>query len=313
MLGLVGCGGHPAVLPTLAPAIAPIELVDTAFFPQTAYHCGPAALATLLHSAGRDADPDRLADQVYLPGRRGSLQVELLAATRRAGLIPYVIDPTLEALLAEPVAGRPVLVLQNLGLAALPVWHYAVVIGVDPVADRVILRSGEERRQLSPTYAFLRSWRLADNWAMVALRPGELPVYVDARRYLEAVARAGSRLSPQARAAAYRAALERWPSDIAARFGLGHALEAGGEPDRAAAEYRRLLRSRPRHAPALNNLAGILAARGCHAAARDAATRALEIARADHPGLVGPIGATLAGLDPDAPDAPACRRTNPLP
>jgi hypothetical protein len=41
------------------------------------------------------------------------LQPELLGATRRHGLIPYVLAPDPSALTAELAARRPVLVLQN--------------------------------------------------------------------------------------------------------------------------------------------------------------------------------------------------------
>jgi hypothetical protein len=58
---------------------APIELAGTPFFPQDALQCGPAALATVLVAAGRDAHPDALAREIYTPGLGGSLQLELVA------------------------------------------------------------------------------------------------------------------------------------------------------------------------------------------------------------------------------------------
>lgn len=306
VLALTACASRPPVLTQLMPqATAPVELSDTVFFPQSEFQCGPAALATLLHSAGVTAQPASLAQQVYVPARQGSLQVELLAATRRAGRIPYQIDPALPALRAELDAGRPVLVLQNLGLGMLPVWHYAVAIGLDPAADRVILRSGVERRQLSPASEFMRTWGLADSWAMVVLRPGELPATADRVRYLRAVAQAERYLSSGARRDAYRAALARWPDDATAQFGAAFALHATGDLQGAEDAYRELIGRHPRHAAAHNNLAEVLSVRGCHAQARRAAMRALELARSDYPGLVDAIGRTLQGLAAQ-PDAPGC-------
>ena len=107
------------------------EIATTPFYAQEDYQCGPASLAALLNHAGRDATPASLAPQVYLPARQGSLQAELLAATRRHGLLAYVLEPRLEALLREIAAGAPVLVLQNLALDWAPQWHYAVAIGYD--------------------------------------------------------------------------------------------------------------------------------------------------------------------------------------
>jgi tetratricopeptide (TPR) repeat protein len=302
LLLLPGCATRPTLPGSGSP---PLELTETPFFPQDAYQCGPAALATVLNSAGVAVQPDALVEQVYLPARQGSLQVELLAATRRAGRIPYRIDPELGALGAELAAGRPVLVLQNLGLGFLPVWHYAVVVGLDPIADEFILRSGTERRRHERAHAFLRSWQLADHWGFVALRPGQLPATVERTRYLEAVASAESHLPPQARREAYQAALARWPRDPVARFGLAYALHAAGDLANAEAAYRALIAERPRHVIALNNLAEVLATRGCHAQARQAASHALVMARDDHPGLVGAVSETLAGIPPGA-DGPGC-------
>ena len=130
------------------PDDAAIELEETPFFSQTRYQCGPAALATTLVASGANAELDELVDAVYLPGRQGSLQLEMLAATRSAGRLPYVVNKTLSALLEELDAGRPVIVLQNLGVRVIPRWHYAVVVGIDAGRDRVILRSGTERRRV---------------------------------------------------------------------------------------------------------------------------------------------------------------------
>jgi hypothetical protein len=64
-----------------------VELTEVPFFPQTEYQCGPAALATVLAASGAKVTPDELVPQVYLPERKGSLQVEMLAAARRHGLV----------------------------------------------------------------------------------------------------------------------------------------------------------------------------------------------------------------------------------
>lgn len=308
VLVLAGCASRPPVLPERLPqGTEPVELVDTVFFPQTQYHCGPAALATVLQSSGVAVVPDDLVDQVYVPARQGSLQVELLAATRRAGRIPYVFGPGLTGLHAELEAGRPVLVLQNLGLGVLPVWHYAVVVGLDPAGDRVILRSGTEQRRVEQARAFLRSWRLGDHWAMVALRPGELPAEAERGRYLASVAQAERFLGPDGRRAAYRAALARWPDDVTARFGFAYAMHAAREWHAAEDAYRALIADHPQHAAAYNNLAEVLKARGCLAQSRRAADRALAIAGSDAPSLVDAIKATRDAI-PAGADASDCNR-----
>ena len=76
--------GWPGSLPLV------VELEDTPFYPQTQYQCGPAALATVLQYYGVDTTPDELSGQVYIPERKGSLQIEMIAAARQQGMLPYL-------------------------------------------------------------------------------------------------------------------------------------------------------------------------------------------------------------------------------
>lgn len=268
VFALAGCASSPSL-----PASSPVELATVPFFPQTEYQCGPAALATVLAHTGIAVTAEDLVDDVYIAGLRGSLQAELLGATRRRGLVPYVLEPDVGALLAELRAGRPVLVLQNLGLDRVPVWHYAVVVGTR--ADNVILRSGTERRRIESQRRFLRSWQRGGNWAFVVARPGELPATATAGAYVRALAAAEPLLERKAAERAYAAALARWPNDELALFAAANQRHASGDLEAATALYRRLLDLAPGHAVARNNLANVLAERGCRAEALSEARTAL--------------------------------------
>jgi predicted double-glycine peptidase len=265
----LGCAG----VQPLPPETPAIELTAVPFFPQTEYQCGPAALATVLAHEGAAVDADDLTREVYIDGLRGSLQPELLGATRRHGLIPYVLEPDANALVTELAARRPVLVLQNLAVQRAPVWHYAVVIGVN--GDDVLLRSGTEQRRVERSSRFLRTWQRGANWAFVAVTPGELPATATAGAYVRAVAGAEPLLDAPAIERAYRAALERWPSDELVLFAAAGDRHAAGDLTNATALYRRLLSAAPQHAAARNNLANVLAARGCRAEALAEARAAL--------------------------------------
>jgi predicted double-glycine peptidase len=296
-----GCAGAPQLPPALA-----VELTAVPFFPQTDYQCGPAALATVLAHAGADVDAEGLVREVYVEALRGSLQPELLGATRRHGFIPYVIAPEPSALVAELEARRPVLVLQNLGFERTPIWHYAVVVGA--AADNVILRSGTQQRRVERSSRFLRSWQRGDNWAFVALTPGELPATANAATYVRALAGAEPLLEAASAERGYLAALERWPGDELVLFAAAGQRHAVGDLTGATTFYRRLLTTAPQHAVARNNLANVLAARGCHAEALAEARRALaDVAPADE--LAAAIRDTLAGIegvDPSAAPAATC-------
>jgi len=263
-LCLSGCT-NPGLLSARLPDGAPpaFELTQTPFFPQNDYQCGPAALATVLTAASTPVTADELAPLVFLPARQGSLQPELIATTRRYQRLPYVIDANFSALIAELTGGRPVLVLQNLGVSWYPRWHYAVVVGYRADTDELVLRSGTTRRERLGSRRFMNTWARADNWGLIVLNPGELPARVDAERYLRAVAALESAGLFASALPAYQAALERWPADVRARFGVANSLLGLGRTDEAIHHYRQLLASQPDHVAALNNLAEALAAAGC--------------------------------------------------
>lgn len=245
------------------PSTSAVELEETPFFPQTDNFCGPAALATILSQSGIEVTFEELRPAIYIPDRRGSLQVELVAATRSFGRVPYRIEPSMSALSAELRAGRSVLVLQNLGFKFAPLWHYAVVVGYAPQEKRIVLRSGDRKRHVVPEARFVRSWQRGDYWGMVALRPQELPVVAAEDRYLEAVAAVESVGQHNVALQAYQAALMRWPESELALLGLGNAHYARGELHNAEKAYRDLVKNDPDHVIALNNLAQTLADQGC--------------------------------------------------
>ena len=258
---LAGCASIPDDIRSL-PSEVSIELDGAPFFPQERFQCGPAALTTTLVASGAEARLDDIVDAVFLPGREGSLQLELVAAARRYDRLPYVIDGTLAAIHAELEAGRPVLVLQNLGVAAVPRWHYAVVVGIDVEGEDVVLRSGTERRRKTPIMTFLRTWRRGDYWGLVLLRPGELPTAVDRPRYFAAIAALDETGRHEAAAGAWRTAVMRWPTDSVALFGLAGAEFGRGNLEEAEAGYRALLDLDSEHVAARNNLAWVLATQG---------------------------------------------------
>lgn len=256
---LSGCAGIPETVRRLPDAALNVELVDVPFHAQERYQCGPAALTTILEASGAAVSLDDIVRKVYVPGRQGSLQVEMAAATRTSGRLPYGVDKSMAGLLAEIEAGHPVVVLQNLGIAAIPRWHYAVVVGVDAARERVILRSGTERRRETSIKLFLRTWSRSDFWALVAVRPGEMPSNVDRQRYFAAVSGLEQAGMPAEAALAWEAALREWPGNTTALFGLGNTQLALNEPGRAERIYRQLITLDPAFTVARNNLALALA------------------------------------------------------
>ena len=276
---------------------AAVELQNVPFHSQVTDQCGPAALAMTLNAAGVPVSPEELRSRVYIPGREGALQVELLAAARHFGRTPYEIESSLTALVAELDAGRPVLVLQNLGASLAPIWHYAVVVGYLPDQEAMVLRSGDRERLLLDAKSFAKTWVRADSWGVVVLEPGELPANPEAGRYLRAVASAEVTGSASAAVPSYRAATQRWPQESLAWLGLGNASYAQGELDEAATAYRKVLSIDDGNAVAMNNLAQVYVDMGCH----DKALATIEAALsgvAEHDPVRAHLLLTREGIDP---------------
>jgi tetratricopeptide (TPR) repeat protein len=262
LLALSGCAGLMPQTKELArgwPQDLPkqVELTEVPFYPQLEYQCGPAALATVLVNAGVKTTPEALVPQVYLPQRKGSLQVEMLAAARRHGMISYALAPRFEDILREIAAGTPVIVLQNLGVFTAG-WHYAVAVGYDYGPGTLVLRSGTIERDVLPFAAHEVVWMRSGHWAMVAVPPDRIPATAEEKSWLNAIAafeRAGDARGARV---AYRTFLGRWPESVNARIGLANSHHALGELDEAAAVLREAARREPESVVVLNNLAQTL-------------------------------------------------------
>jgi tetratricopeptide (TPR) repeat protein len=285
MLLLGGCATpQVAMLDARWPDDIParVELFQVPFFPQEEFECGPAALAMVAHAAGVRVTAEALVDQVYLPGRQGSLQPEMMAATRRQGLLAYPLKPSIEAVLREVAAGNPVLVFQNLAFPIYPVWHYAVVMGFDRERRVLLLHSGVTARMEISLYAFERTWARGQYWAMLALKPGQLPATADAQVYTAAAATL-ERTDARGAQQAFAAALQRWPEDRAALLGAGNSAYALGQRDVAEKAYRGLAHKHPDFADGWNNLAQVLMEMGRRVEASQAIARAVALGGARLP------------------------------
>ncbi|MFU8831865.1 MAG: PA2778 family cysteine peptidase [Wenzhouxiangella sp.] len=288
----------PGPAEVLADLPEAVTLLDVPFYPQTEFDCGPAALATVLAYSGISVDYQALVDRVYLPARRGSLQAEMLAAARSQGRIAYRLPASSAAVFTELAYGRPVLVLENLGLNIYPVWHYAVVTGFEAGSNTLIQHSGQHETFQQPIRRWQRSWRRAGRWAVVLFEPGELPATDDPDGWVRAVADFEAGTSPQAARQAWSVTTERWPDQAMAWLGLGNAEAAMENYAASEQAFRQVLMLEPEYVTARFNLA-LLALRDqrpCEAATRlasllnddrigDRAAEQLEQARSNCEGL----------------------------
>ncbi|EIU3500045.1 PA2778 family cysteine peptidase [Pseudomonas aeruginosa] len=283
---------------------ARVELRDVPFFPQEAYQCGPAALATMLGQRGLALTPGQLKDEVFIPGREGSLQLEMVAAARRHGMLVYPLQGGLESVLEEVAAGNPVLVLQNQAFSWWPRWHFAVAVGFDRERRELVLRSGITRRWVTDFTSFESTWKRSGRWAVLTLPGDRLPATAAAVPWLKAASDSEETGHPKVARRAYEEAVRRWPEDAFAWFALGNSRYAAG--DSAAAEQAMLtsVERRADFAAGWFNLSQLLAERGCAAPAR----QAQACARALQPGEARFAAALPQAVAPAArcAELPAC-------
>ena len=278
--GLAGCASQTAALRhgAAGPGLPRrIELADTPFFPRSGPDlCGPESLATVLQAQGFAITPAELVPQVYLPGRRGSLQIEMLAAARQAGALAVVLPANLASLCAEIAGGHPVLVLQNLALSVAPAWHYAVAVGYDLDAAEMVLRSGDTPRHRLSMRTFEHTWARGDHWAFVALAPGRLPHTATEAEVARALVAFERQADPAAAVRAYEAGRARWPDNLTITVGHGNSLYRAGRPAEAADAFETAAREHA-SAAAWINLGTVALELGQRDRARMAAREALAL------------------------------------
>jgi tetratricopeptide (TPR) repeat protein len=260
----------PEKLPTT------IQLTSVPFFPQTAFHCGPAALASILTYHSNPVSPEQLADSLYIPGRQGTLQSEIVATARRYGFAITPLQPDLDILLTEVAAQNPVLVLQNLGVSWLPQWHYATVVGYDLPRKAVYLHSGQDASLEVSLTTFERTWEGGQYWAIVISPPDRIPTTATAERYLESLEDLIVTGQENAARTGYLAARQRWPRNARIAFGQGNLAYRMRDYAQAVESLEAATTMNPDDAASWNNLAYALAQTGA-AEALTALDKALQL------------------------------------
>ncbi|MGR2737565.1 PA2778 family cysteine peptidase [Billgrantia sp. Q4P2] len=278
LLILTGCATTPRLAESTEQALPRQAWIEgVPFHAQRDYQCGPASLAMVLNHDGVDVAMESLIPQVFIPGREGSVQPEMLATVRRHGRIPFVLNDSFDALLTEIAAGHPVVVMQNLSLPAWPMWHYAVAIGYDLDAEEMVLHSGEEAERIESFRRFDATWARSGRWAFAALPPGELPSAIGEQRALQAIADFEQVQGADAVLPAWEAFIERFPGSGMGYFALGNARHAAGDAPGAIAAFRASVAHRDDLGVAWLNLGLLLGAQGETDEARQALGRAADL------------------------------------
>lgn len=254
-----------------------VILENVPFFPQTQYQCGPAALATIANYYHHSKTPMEIGKNVFLPERKGSLQVELVAELRSMGLLPYPLAPQLEDILDEVESGSPILVLQNLGSESIPFWHYAVVVGFDLDKGIMLLNSGKKEHLETSLSRFMTTWQRSGYWAIAAVPAGQIPVTANRRMYLKTASDMEELGHLEWAGRAYDSAIQQWPDSILALIGLSNVAYQEGDFQKSKRLLLQALRQSPEDADILNNLAYTYAQTRCFSHAVSLIDRAISL------------------------------------
>lgn len=258
------------------------EIAEVPFYPQESHQCGPASLAMAMSFASATAvTPAQLQDSVFTPAREGSLALDLVGASRRQGMLAYPLRPELATILQEISAGRPVVVLQNLALSWYPMWHYAVVIGYDLRSKEIILHSGRYPRLRMSMRTFEHTWARSAYWALLILKPGELPQSPELPTLLQAGVGLERVQQWSAALQVYQSILKRWPATEAAYLGLGNSYYGLKQWTEALSSFRQGLQQLANSAALHNNVAQLLLEQGHIEEALGHAQQATQIAPAN--------------------------------
>lgn len=117
------------------------------------------------------------------------------------------------------------------------------------------MHTGLDKAKPQALTVFAHTWNRADRWARVIVPPNKLPATAEALPYLTAAADLEQTGRLRAAETAYRTALDQWPEEPAARFGLGNTLWMQGKREQAVGEFRAVTNAHPDFSPAWHNLA----------------------------------------------------------
>lgn len=254
---------------------AAFRIPHVPFIKQKEYYCGPSTLTMAMRYQGRNVNVEEIAAQVYTPGKKGTLQQDMIGSARRQGMLAVQIQG-LPNLLKELNAGHPVITFFNLGLSWYPVYHYGLVTGYDLREPSVILHSGGSENKEWSMRKFERNWD--QSWGLVVLPVTELAAAADELEHSAAAAGLEAVGRPAEALTVYRNILKRWPESFGALIGMGNLTYARGDFHRAVAFLKRATHFHPQSAVAWHNRAVAEGAAEEKAYARLSAQRALSLA-----------------------------------
>jgi tetratricopeptide (TPR) repeat protein len=280
---LAGCQTPPQTRALLLkpPTINKQHLIDDVpFYPQQQYYCGPTTLAEVAGYFNYIVSPEQIAPLTFVPGLQGSLQIEMVAATRQLGMVAYAQQGNLELLLALVANNIPIIVLQNNGIGLFPQWHYAVVIGYDLNTQKITLHTGVTPNHTLNFATFERTWQRGQYWMLAMLPTTTTDKLLSPFVYAKACQDLLDTGQIEAGTRALKSAIKQWPDYWLTYFLLAnHYLEQS--PDLAINWFKQGYLYGKNEVSYLNNYAYALGKKHCYDEAKSIIEKALMLAPDD--------------------------------
>jgi len=283
LLFLTGCQTPPQTKALLLdpPPINKNHFIEQVpFYPQQQFFCGPTTLAEVANFHGLAQNPQAIAPATFVPGLEGSLQIEMVAATRQMGMLAYAQRGNMTQLLSLLADDIPVIVLQNNSIAWLPQWHYAVAIGYDLAKQEVILHTGVTAEHRLNFATFERTWQRGSYWMLVMLPPEQSSEQLESFIYTKACQDLLDTGQVEAGVTALQTAIKQWPDYWLSYFLLANHYLAQ-QPAAAVQWFKQGYAYGKNEVAYLNNYAYALAQLGCYADAESLLLSALALAPSD--------------------------------
>ena len=283
LLLLTACQTPPQTKALLGepPPITNHHLINKVpFYPQQQFFCGPTTLAEVANFYDLEQSPEAIAPSTFVPGLEGSLQIEMVAASRQLGMLAYAERGTMRQLLNLLAENIPVIVLQNNSVAWLPQWHYAVAIGYDLASQEIILHTGVTQEHRLNFATFERTWQRGDYWMLVMLPPSQSSEHLAPFVYTKACQDLLDTGQNNAGVTALQSAIKQWPDYWLPYFLLANHYLADA-PDIAIKWYKQGYAYGQHEVSYLNNYAYALAQNHCFDQATVLIDKALKLAPED--------------------------------
>ena len=168
LVALTGCGIMPYRRADLSSEAVVLETPLTQ--QDEMYDCGLAAISALCgyyHVEIPDAERAQLTQLAAT--NEGLSGTELKAALQRCGMEVYLFEGSLKdgptSLQRNVFARRPMLVLTEIAGNL----HYGLVVGIDPVAESVVLLDPMLGRVVMPSADFDQRWELTRRFTLLAV------------------------------------------------------------------------------------------------------------------------------------------------